>query len=193
MKNKLILLSFLLLFIPFQYSYSEVDKVGLICRCKNNCRDIVDVGFSKFRNYYFDEDGRLSSLGIWFENDEVIETNFIMGQNDNILKDIFEHFEYPIQTSKSDIFWENKVKKLFSTDEGTKIFSIQNKIFRETLILIRRESVFQNNKKDDSQSYDIVYECGSTIRSKREYEKRLDRLQKLYQSEYDEIIKKNKI
>ena len=165
----------------------------MICSCKNNCRDIVDVGFNKFRNYYFDGDGKLSSLGIWFENDEVIETNFIMGQNDNILKDIFEHFEYPIQTTKHQIFWENKVKKLFSTDEGTKIFSIENEIFRETLILIRSEIVIQNNKEDGSQSYDIVYRCSSPIRSKREYEKELDKLQKKYQSEYNEIIKKNKI
>ena len=106
----------------------------MICNCKehlSNCKSFVDIGFSKYRNYYFTSDG-ISSLGVWIENDEVIETNFIMGQNDNILKDIFEHFEYPIQTTKNQIFWENKVKKFFSTDEGTKIFSIENEIFRRS-------------------------------------------------------------
>ncbi len=158
MKNKLILLSFLLLIIPFQYSYSEVNKVGLICNCKSNCRDIIDVGFSKYRNYYFTSDG-ISSLGVWIENDEVIETNFIMGQNDNILKDIFEHFKYPIQTTKDVIHWENEEIKYFSLDEGVVgSFSIINDIDREKLTLFRSEHFINNiNKKVDSLSYNIGY------------------------------------
>jgi len=192
MKNKLILLLFLLLIFPFQYSYSEVNKVGLICSCKIHCKDLEGIGFIKFRKYHFTSDG-ISSLGVWIEKNEVIETNFIMGQNDNILKDIFEHFKYPIQTTKDYISWENEEIKLFSIDEGIGSFRIINHINREKLTLLRSENFIENNKVVDSISYEIVYQCSSPISSKREYEKELNKLQKKYQSEYNEVLKKNKI
>ena len=77
--KKLTSIILILLIFPFQYSYSEVNKVGLICECLVDTKD-KGKGFSKFRNYYYDSDGNISSFGVWIENNKVEEKFFCFEQ-----------------------------------------------------------------------------------------------------------------
>ena len=87
----------------------------------------------------------------------------------------------------------------FTVDGKPSYFIIENFLNRETLRLSRMETMKVKKyfggpfEIERNETYPLFYFCSFPFKNKKEYEKELDRLQKKYQSDYDEILKKNKI